>query len=147
MTQPTSLGDTPIAQFFREFERRASDRDGAAQAEQFADSFLAAGPQGAQCVRASDFALALPKRKELFEKLGCRRTTLAFLEETRLDERYLLVRTRWCMEFGQPGRETKELLVGSVFIIDTGTPEFKIVLYLANQDILTELKVHGIGTA
>jgi hypothetical protein len=144
MTQSATLADTPMTRFFREFERRTSGHDGAAQAAQFADSFLAAGPQGAQCVRASDFALALPKRKELFDRLGLRSTQLAALEETPLDARYTLVRTRWRMEFDRPDQERQEIFAGSVFIVDTSAPEYKIVLYLANQDITAILKERGI---
>ena len=147
MTDSTTVGDGAITRFFRDFERRTASTDAAAQAAQFADTFLAAGPQGAQCVRAVDFALALPKRKALFDKLGCRSTELASLEEIFLDARYTLVRTRWRMKFEQPDRDPQDLLVSSVFIVDTGGLEFKILLYLANQDIMSVLKDRGMLVA
>ena len=63
-----------IEEFFRAFESNASSHDTAAQVSHFADVFMAANPQGAQVVRAGDFALALPRKKQLFDKLGCRTT-------------------------------------------------------------------------
>ena len=55
-----------IGCFFRIFEANASSNNVDAQVSQFADVFMAANPQGAQSVRASDFALALPRKKHLF---------------------------------------------------------------------------------
>ena len=144
MTPSTTVVDSPITRFFRDFERHASGTDAANQAAQFGDSFLAAGSQGAQCVRAGDFALALPKRKALFDKLGCQATELVSLEEISLDARYTLVRTGWRMEFEQPNGNSQNILVSSVFIVDVGAPEFKIIFYLANQDIFSILKDRGI---
>ncbi len=69
----------PIEHFFRTFESNASNDDVDAAVSQFADVFMAANPQGTQAVRAADFALALPKKKQLFDKLGCQSTTLVSL--------------------------------------------------------------------
>src|SRR5438128_2660322 len=63
-----------IERFFRNYESNASSDDTEAVISQFADVFMAASPQGAQAVRLADFALALPKRKQLFDSLGCRLT-------------------------------------------------------------------------
>ena len=52
-----------VEQFFRAYERASNAGDVPAMLPQFADAFLAAGPQGAACVRAEDFAKILPKRQ------------------------------------------------------------------------------------
>jgi hypothetical protein len=91
-------------------------------------------------VRASDFAAVLPKRKQLFERLGCQPATLVSLQETPLDTRYVLAKTSWRLEFDRGEAETKEILVDSTFLIDTGEKEFKIVLYLTHQDIMQVLR-------
>ena len=62
---------TSVEDFIRHFERNNNKSDFSDAVSQFADVFMAAGPQGAQCVKASDFALALPKRKQLFASFGC----------------------------------------------------------------------------
>ena len=141
------MSTSPIARFFDAFARQSNADDAQAQAAQFADAFLAAGPQGAQCVRSSDFALALPKRKQLFDSLGCQSTTLVSLDETALDARYVLVRTSWRMTFNRSNADPEHVLADSTFIVDTGSAEFKIVLYLANQDIMQVLKERAIAPA
>jgi hypothetical protein len=97
-----------------------------AAADQFADVFLAAGPEGAKAVRANEFALALPRRKELFDRLGCRSTTLASLVGTELSPRYAMATTEWRMSFARPGMEDKEIVASSIFIVDTGTDPCKV---------------------
>jgi hypothetical protein len=136
-----------IEQFFRTFESNASSNNTAAQVTQFADVFMAANPQGAQAVRAGDFALALPKKKQLFDKLGCQTTALVSLRQTRLDARYTMAATQWRMTFAQNEREPQQVIADSTYIVDTGTDPFKIVFYLASQDLMQILKQRGIAPA
>ena len=79
-----------IERFFRTYESNVSNDDPAEAVSQFADVFMAASPQGAQAVRAGDFRLVLPKRKEVFDRLGCRSSELVSLSEQRLDARYVM---------------------------------------------------------
>ena len=139
MEQP----DTAINRFFRDFESTNSSGDIPAIVSHFADVFMAAGPQGAQAVRAADFALALPKRKQLFESLGCRSTALVSVQETPLDPRYTMARTRCEFPFVRDQVDPQQVLVDSTFIVDTAG-DFKIVFYLANQDIMAILKERGL---
>jgi hypothetical protein len=113
----------------------------------FADVFLAGGPQGAQPVRAADFALALPKRVQLFDKMGCRRTELVKIQENRLDARYFSARTRWRLTFERSGNAPLSIEVESTYLVDTGTEPFRFLVYLAHDDIMGILKQHGIAPA
>jgi hypothetical protein len=133
-----------IERFFRTFESNASSDNANAQTSQFADVFMAANPEGAQAVRAADFALALPKKKQLFDKLGCGSTELISLHEQRLDARYILASTQWKLTFARPENPPQEVIAKSVYILDTGEDEPKIVFYLANQDIMQVLKDRGL---
>lgn len=133
-----------IETFFRDFEQRSDSGDIPALLPQFANTFMAAGPQGAICIRAADFALALPKRKQFFDSLGCRSTSLVSLEQNRLDARYVVAKTRWRMTFAQGDGETREALADSTYIVDTSGESFKIVFYLAHQDHMTMLREQGI---
>jgi len=141
MQQPSEAIDL----FFRIFESNASSNDTDAVVSQFADVFMAANPQGAQAVRASDFALALPRKKQYFDSLGCNSTQLVSLNETRLDARYIMARTQWKMTFARSGTEPQDVVVDSVFIVDTGGDRAKIVFYLASHDLLQILKERGIA--
>ena len=136
--------DSAIEQFFQTFELNRRTGNIPAMVEQYADVFLVAGPQGAQCIRGEEFALALPKRKRLFDSLGCQFTDFVSLVETPLNDRFVLARTQWKMTFTRnPGNE-KYLLVDSIFIIDTAADGFKIIFYLPLQDIMQLLKDQGI---
>jgi len=134
----------PIETFFREFEQRSDSGDIPALLPQFADTFMAAGPQGAQCICAADFAMALPKRKQFFDSLGCRSTSLVSLDHDRLDARYVVAKTRWRMTFAREAGELKDVVADSTYIVDTGADAYKIVFYLSHRDLMTVLKDHGI---
>jgi hypothetical protein len=135
---------TALEQFFRSFESSASSNDVSAQVAHFADAFMAASPQGTQVVHANDFAAALPGRKRLFDRLGCRSTALVALEEKTLDARYVMASTRWRMTFARNEGKAEDVLVDSIYIVDTGGEAFKIVFYLASQDLMQILRQRGI---
>ncbi len=129
MEQP----NTRISEFFQRFVVDSNSGDAAAAAAHFADVFLAAGPSGAQAVKAGDFALALPRRIQLFADHGLKSTTLESVQENRLDARFVLADTRWKMTFSRDGDE-RQVPVESVFIVDTQEEPFRIVFYLAKHD-------------
>jgi hypothetical protein len=135
--------ETAVSRFFALYARHNNEGDVAAIVSHFADPFLSANPQGTQCVRVADFAAALPKRKELFDRLQCRPTELVDLEETALDTRYVLAKTRWRMVFARESAPT-ELLVNSTFLMDMGGDEPKIAMYMAHQDIFQLIRERGI---
>lgn len=136
-----------IERFFRTFESNAMSDNVDDTLSQFADVFMAASPQGAKAVRAADFAAALPKRKQLFASLGCQSTELVSLTENRLDARYVMASTQWKMTFVRPETQPRDVVAESVYIVDTGGDEPKIVFYLAHQDHMQVLRERGILVA
>ena len=143
MERHMTTSESPVAAFFRSFEERNAGGEIRAITAQFADVFLAGSPQGARCVKAEDFALALPKRKELFASMGCTGSRLEALEETALDARYTLARTRWSFSIVREGMERREVLLESTFLLDMGGAEPRILMYLAHQDPVAALKSAG----
>jgi hypothetical protein len=127
-----------ITAFLGAFERNDARGDVAALANCYAETFLVAGPDGTMAVKRGDFALALPRRKKMFDEMGCRSTKLGSAVVTRLDDRYAMAETAW--KFGFARGEVK---VGSTFILDT-KDELKIVFYLTHQDIRTVLTERGM---
>jgi hypothetical protein len=142
MENPMPCTPQTIEEFFLTYQHDSDSGDIPILVAHFAETFLAAGPQGAQPVRAADFALALPKRKQLFDAIGRQSTALVSVQPIPLDSRYTLARTRWRLTFARPNPLT--IHVTSDFLIDTGGDRFKILLYLANQDIMQVLRDHGI---
>jgi hypothetical protein len=124
-----------MAEFMERFERSRAEGADAAGAL-YAETFLAGGPQGARCIRAEDFIHALPKRKEMFERAGCRKTELAGVTETPLGERYAMAQTKWRMAFEREGGREEVLEVESTFLVDFGEEAPRILAYLAHQDAL-----------
>jgi len=137
--------ETAVDRFFASFQHASGADDIPSMVSHFSETFLAAGAQGTQCVRSAEFAMALPKRKELFARLGAKPATLVSLQHSPLDGRYALARATWRFEFQAAGDvEKNEVLVDSTYLIDIGTPEPKIVLYLSHQDIMQILRDRGI---
>jgi len=131
---------TAVAEFLHQFIGNTNQGDARTQAPPFAATFLAAGPNGAQCMRREDFLLALAKRKEMFASAGLRRTELAGVEVEALDARYSKARAEWKMGFEDGTEAAQEITVASTYIIDTGVQPFEIVLYMAHQEIAAILK-------
>ena len=63
------LPSEAMERFFRTFESNTMSDNVDAVVAQFADVFMTANPQGTLAVRTNDFALALPKKKQWFDKL------------------------------------------------------------------------------
>src|SRR5262245_13833511 len=92
-----------VRKFFEDYERsiNASDSEGSPEliASRYSDSFMFAGPQGAQAVKKEDFLKALPKRQWFFKTIGLTSSTIQLLEETRLDDNYVMVKAYWNIRF------------------------------------------------
>ncbi len=136
-----------VEAFFRRFELNGSKSGVSETITQFADTFMAAGPQGAQCVRASDFALALPKRKQLFDSYGCQPMQLVSVDARALGERYAMAHTRWRVNFEGSNSRAEPIDLETTFLLDTAEDPFRIVLYLAHQDIFAMLKERASAKA
>ena len=111
--------ETPVSRFMALYARETAENNLPAVVSHFADTFLFAGPSGAQPVRASDFAAALPKRKALFDQLGSQPTQLTAIHETPLDSRYFLARTTWRFSFLRDNQPDHHFETDSTFLIVT----------------------------
>ena len=137
--------ETAVARFFQLYAQKTCEDNIPALVSQFTDPFISADPHGTRCVRVDDFAAALPKRKLLFDRLGCKPAVLVSLHETQLDARYVLAKTTWRFDFARENSgKLEQVLADSTFLVDTGEEEFKIVMYMAHQDIMQLLRDRGI---
>jgi hypothetical protein len=141
--------ETSVSRFTALYARETAEDNMPAVVSHFSDTFLFAGPSGAQPVRAADFAAALPRRKALFDQLGSRPTELTAVHETPLDSRYVLARTSWRFSFMPDNIPAQQFDTESTFLIDMGIPgtpdsDFKILLYLPHHDVTQILRDRGI---
>jgi hypothetical protein len=125
--------------FFRNHERNSNSGSIGSLISQYGDVFMVAGPQGAQVVQPNAFALALPKRKKMFDDMGHQSTELVSLRETALSGQYMMVETRWRMMFAAADQSPEEIQADSTFIVYTGGEEPKILMYLPHSDALATL--------
>jgi len=133
-----------LQQFLAAYAEHTAASNIPALVAQFADTFLVAGPSGSQCVHSADFARALPRRVELFASLGCQPAELISTEESPLATRYVLARTMWRFTFTRPEKAAESIDSESIFLIDTGSDAFRILLYLTPHDIMDTLRQRGI---
>ena len=131
--------------FFEGFAASSTAGDVEALARLYAPTIMIAGPSGARAVNAADMMRAIPERREMLRSLGCRRTTLAGLEETALDSRYTLARAEWRWDFEPPGAPPSSLTLPSTFIVDRSGAVPVIVVYVMHQDLTAVLRDRGLA--
>ena len=129
-----------IRRFFETFEQTSAGGDIDRMVALFADPFMSADSTGVRAVNASEFRAALPKRKQLFSTLGCTSTKLISVEETPLDDRYVMAKTIWQWEFPHP---VEPIVLPSTYIIRKGGDAPLIVFYLTG-DVMSVLRSRGL---
>ena len=133
-----------VETFLREYERNVVAGNMPALLAQFADPFLAAVPQGTKMVTATEHSRGLPARRQFFDRIGCKSSSLADVHTIPLSSRYTLALTKWRLSFAEALNTPQEILVDSAFIVDVGGTELKIILYLAADDMIALAKERGI---
>jgi len=134
--------DGELERFFKEYERYANLGEAEGTASLFAEVFLAADPAGVRAVSAAQLGVGVSQRKKLFDSLGSRSTELISLEQRTLDERYVLVTTKWKVGFDR--EEMKELMLASSFVVYRSEAGPRIVFYLAHESLMDVLKERGL---
>ncbi|MBB5344950.1 hypothetical protein [Tunturibacter empetritectus] len=135
--------DKEVEDFLKQFERNANVGSAEEIVEQFADVFMAADPSGARAVPSSKLLMAIPQRKKLFESVGGGATALASVELTRLDDRYVLLKTEWLMKLNRGGGPGEDLTLRSTFVLYRSDDGLKIVFYLNHEDLMSVLRERG----
>ena len=134
-----------IQAFFDEFQRCNADGDAEKLGRLYAPVFLAAGANGAQAVRSADLVLAIPKRRQMLEAVGCRPAVLVSFEETKLDDRYSMARVRWRWRVERSATAPLEITLDSTLILQRGDDGFQIVVYMNHEDIFAALRQRGLS--
>ena len=129
-----------IRKFFETFEQTNAGGDIDRMVALFADPFMSADSTGVRVVQASEFRAALPKRKQLFSAIGCTSTKLVSMEESPLDDRYVMAKTVWRWEFPKPA---EPIVLPSTYIIRKGGDIPQIVFYLTG-DVMSVLRSRGL---
>jgi ketosteroid isomerase-like protein len=136
---------TPAVQeFFDQYARSRSAMDIDRIASQYADSSMFAGPDGARVAEKQAVLAGFPKALELLKTVGHTSTRLASLHETRVDDRYAMVRAQFVWRFEKASALPIDVEVDSTFILylKDGVP--KIVFQHEHEDFWQALRTRGV---
>ena len=123
-----------ITTFFEEYERNIRVSDLAAIGRQYGDTFMFAGPTGAQAVSRTDFLAALPRRAGFFESLGMEPSTIRSLEVTQLDDEYTMAKVLWTMRFIPKDERPVVIGTSATYVVREDQGALSIVFQLDHQD-------------
>ena len=123
---------TAIGQFFADFERASADQAWDRYGSMFLPTFLNLDPDTAAAVARDDLIAFLPHRKGLFERAGATGTTLTDLEIETLDERHVLARTTWAVQFNE---QHHPVVLRSTFTLRR-EDGWRIAVYLNHESLL-----------
>ena len=134
-----------VRKFFEDYEKSLESKDPEFIAARYADSFMFAGPQGSQAVKKEDFLKVLPKRQSLFQSIGLTSSTIRSLEESRLDDHYLLVKVNWDLRFENEGKQPIVAETRATYILRQEEASLRIVFQLDHQDLLKRVQELGLS--
>ncbi|NYF50217.1 hypothetical protein [Tunturiibacter gelidoferens] len=135
--------DKEVEDFLKRFQINANVGSAEEIVEQFADVFMSADPSGARAVPSSKLLMAIPLRKKLFEGVGGGATALVSVEQTMLDNRYVLLKTEWQMKLDRGSGPGDGLTLRSTFVLYRSDDGLKIVFYLNHEDLMSLLRERG----
>jgi len=134
-----------VQKFFEDFERSSNTFESDLLSLQFSDPFMAADPDGGiQVVKMDDFIAGIAKRRAFFQSLGLQFTKMVSLDETRLNEHYVMANVHWQMHFEQdPGKQV-DAHNSSVYILFVKDDSPRIVFYLTHENIMKVMQKLGL---
>jgi ketosteroid isomerase-like protein len=133
-----------VRKFFEDYERGSNAPDPELIASQYSDSFMFASPQGGQAVKKDDFLKALPKREGFFKTVGLTSSKIQSLEETRLDDNYVLVKVHWKMRFEKDREQPIVAEISATYILYQREDSLRIVFQLDHQDLMKRVQDLGL---
>lgn len=132
-----------VKAFFEDYEKSSNTPPPELIASQYGNSFMFAGPQGVQAVRKEDFLKALPKRDGFFKAVGLTSSRIQSLEETRLDDNYILVKAYWKMQFENGPERPAVAEIAATYLLYQQGALLQIVLQLDHQDLTKKVQEFG----
>jgi hypothetical protein len=133
-----------VKRFFEEYEKATNVTDVEMLSSQYADTFMFGGLQGVQSIKKEDFLRVIPKRKGFFTSVGLKTTKLVSLEESRLDDRYFMIKACWKMRFEKDLHKPVEDEIFATYVIFLENNSLRIVFQIDHQDLQTRVQELGL---
>jgi hypothetical protein len=136
---------TPAVQaFFDQYARGRSALDPDLIASQYPDSFMIAGPKGARAVDKSVILAAFASGQAFLKASGHTSTRVLSVDETRLDEHYVLVRAQFTWRFEKAAAQPIDVTVASTFVLHSSAGALRIVFQHEHEDFQQALRASGV---
>ena len=134
-----------VKTFFEDFEQGSNTFERDLLAFQFSDPFMAADPDGGiQVVKKDDFLAGIAKRKAFFHSIGFQFVKILPLDETRLDDHYVMVKVHSHMRFEKNPGQPIDLKGSSTYILFIQDDSPKIVFYTAHENFMKIMQERGL---
>ena len=130
------MSTTTVKEFFGIYEQANRNFDMQLIAKLYADSFMFGTPQGVQAIKKDDFVKVLPRRKEFMKTAGLLSSSLDSVQASRLDSKYVLVKTVWNMNFRSHDGGTVARKTSATYVLSAISDTFEIVFQLDHQDLM-----------
>ena len=133
-----------IKDFFDQYARGRSVQDIDLIGAQYLDAFMTAGPNGARVAQKAAVLAGFPKGQEFLRTLGHESTEVLSLNETRIDEHYLLVRALFLWRFRHASQPPREAKVDATFILYVDNDAPRIVFQHEHEEFQQVLRASGV---
>ncbi len=133
-----------IKKFFEDFERSSNNLDIELIASQYSELFMFASSQGAQSVKKEDFLKVIPKRHGFFKTIGLTSSKIRLLEETRLDDNYVMVKADWNMQYEKASEQPIVDEISATYVLFQQNHSLQIVFQLDHQDLMKRVQELGL---
>jgi len=136
-----------VKTFFEDFERRSNTFE-SSLASQFSDPFMTADPDGGiQIVKKDDFIAGISKRQAFFQSIGFQFVKIVVLDETRLDDHYIIAKVHVHMRFEKDPGQPIDLKDYSTYVLFIKDDVPKIVFYLTHENLMKIMQERGLLSA
>jgi hypothetical protein len=134
-----------VKKFFEDFEQASNGLDGELLALHFSDPFTAADPHGnIKVAKKEELVAGTSKRQAFFHSLGFQFVKIIPFDETRLDNRSVMVKVHVQMRFKKTSGQLIDIHNDSVHILFIKDDSLKIVFYLTHEDIMKVMQEYGL---
>jgi hypothetical protein len=138
---------TVVQEFFDQYAQSRSALDLDLIASQYPESFMMAGPNGARAVEKAMLLGAFTSGQAFLKASGHKSTTVLSLDETRLDQHYVLVRAQFVWRFENASAEPIDVKVDSTFVLYSNSDAPRIVFQHEHEDFQQALRASGVLSA
>jgi len=132
-----------VKKFFEGVEQASNTLHLELISSQYADTFMFGDPSGARVIEKQKFLTVLPKRQEFFKSFGHKTTQVVSLDETRLDDHYVMVRAHFRMHFEKASTQSVDANLASTFILYIKDAVPQIVMHI--EDEFLEAAMQRLG--